>query len=363
MIKQLLCLALFMTFSCSSPQEKRTVDVEPPMSLTIEQANFLAGLPLKCIGQEFPNKLSQTLGSVEQMGSPKELHPAFYGCFDWHSSLHGHWMLLKLLKEFPELDKATEIRAVLNNSFTEEKMLQELAYFQRKEERSYERTYGWAWLLKLAEELHTWDDADARKWEANLEPLTNHIVTGYKNFLPKLLYPLRNGTHTNTGFGLAYAWDFANTTNELELKTLIEERAKDYYLNDVGCPLSWEPSGTDFLSPCLEEIDIMRRVLPNEEFKRWLNTFLPELTQSDFTWEVGKVADRSDGHLVHLDGVNYSRAWTLYGLVNDYPEYSHLNNVANAHLEYTLPSIVDGEYAGEHWLASFAIYALTQNKN
>ncbi len=329
------------------------------MELTLELANDLAELPLKCMDQEYPNKLGQVLASKDNLREPGDLHPAFYGCFDWHSAVHGHWSLVKLLKTFPDLEKADTIRTKLAENLTAEKILLEVEYFQMPQEKSYERTYGWAWLLKLAEELHTWDDPQAQEWSANLQPLTDLIVERYLEFLPKLLYPIRVGEHPNTGFGLTFAYDFAQATGHDSLKLLIEERAKFYFQNDTECPLSWEPSGFDFLSPCLEEADIMRRVLSPEAFKTWFDAFLPQLTKSDIIYEPGKVSDRSDGKLVHLDGVNFSRAWCLYGIAEAIPEYSHLTAIANEHMEFTINNLKNDGYEGGHWLGSFAIYAFT----
>lgn len=229
----------------------------PNRLLTSQEARRLASLPLKCLQKEYPNKLNQTLADSTELAGPKELHPAFYGCFDWHSSVHGHWMLIRLLKMFPNLEQAETIRLKLLENISIENIATEVDYFKRPHEKSWERTYGWAWLLKLAEELHTWDDPLARKLESNLEPLTSTIVQLYFDFLPKLNYPIRVGEHTNTAFGLAFAWDYANTTGNREFKQLLESRAKDYYLKDVNCPLSWEPGGYDFFSPCFEEADLM----------------------------------------------------------------------------------------------------------
>jgi len=226
--------------------------------LTLAEANRLASLPLHCMQEEYPNKLNQTIGSEEDLQSPKVLHPAFYGCFDWHSSVHGHWSLVSLLKQFPNLENSEEIREKLAENISKENIEIEILYFKGKYNKSFERTYGWAWLLKLAEELHTWNDPLARELEMNLQPLTDIIVQGYLDFLPKLNYPIRVGEHTNTAFGLTFAYDYAKTVENTALKSLIEQRAKDFYLSDENCPISWEPSGFDFLSPCLEEADIMR---------------------------------------------------------------------------------------------------------
>lgn len=356
-------LPIILLLQCaptSEPPITPTIDANPEMiKLTSTEAARLARLPLKCMQKEFPNKLNQVLADANDLSNPRALHPAFYGCFDWHSAVHGHWMLIKLLKLFPDLEDATQIRQKLAENISAENITGELAYFQRPSAKGFERTYGWAWLLKLAEELHTWDDPLARQLETNLQPLTDLIVQRYLDFLPKLNYPIRVGEHTNTGFGLTYAWDYAETTQHTALKTLIATRAKDFFAQDQACPLSWEPSGYDFLSPCLEEADLMRRVLAPAEFKTWLSAFLPQLADPQFDWEPGQVSDRKDGKLVHLDGVNFSRAWCLYGIAKDLPEYAHLRKVANAHVLYSLPNVVDGDYEGEHWLASFAIFALT----
>ena len=328
--------------------------------LSLDQANQLAGLPLACMQNEYPNKLGQTLGGGEDLGEPKELHPAFYGCFDWHSAVHGHWSLVKLLKEFPDLDKHEIIREKLLQNISEDNILKEVEYFHGEHNKSYERTYGWAWLLKLAEELHTWDDPMARELESNLSPLTDLIVERLIEFLPKLLYPIRVGEHANTAFGLSFCWDFARALDNNVLQSAIENRARDYFLNDIDCPLNWEPSGFDFLSPCLEEIDLMRRVLKEEEFKDWIMAFAPEMLSSDFILDVGEVSDRSDGKLVHLDGLNFSRAWVLYALAKQYPEYDHLLDIANEHFNYSFPNLVGDSYEGGHWLGSFALYAITR---
>ncbi|MBF8149956.1 DUF2891 domain-containing protein [Winogradskyella sp. F6397] len=366
-MKKLYTLAfILLAFSCNNPKEKQTTEestiqeveiVETP-TLNLAQANHLAQLPINCINVEYPNKLGQTIGSAADLKSPKELHPVFYGCFDWHSAVHGHWSLVSLLKQFPELEQREAIEQQLLQNISKENIEQEILYFKGEHNASYERTYGWAWLLKLAEELHTWDSDIARELEGNLMPLTNLIIANYIEFLPKLKYPIRVGEHTNTAFGLSFAYDYAVAVEQTELKTVIENRAKDFYYNDQDCPIAWEPSGFDFLSPCLEEAALMKRVLEKEDFKDWLNDFLPELKAKDFDWSVGEVSDRTDGKLVHLDGVNFSRAWSLNYVAKDLPEYQHLQNLANKHINHSLPGIVEDSYEGGHWLGSFAIYAL-----
>ncbi len=326
--------------------------------LTRGQAERLAQLPLRCLQREFPNKPGETLAAPADIGSPRGLHPAFYGCFDWHSSVHGHWLLVRLLKQFPDLGAAAAARAALAGNLAAENVLGEVRYLQRAEEKSFERTYGWAWLLKLAAELHGWDDPLARQLEANLRPLTGVVVERWLEFLPKLVYPVRVGEHANTAFAMAFAWDYAVALGDRELQTLLEKRARDFFQRDRGCPLGWEPSGFDFLSPCLEEADLMRRVLPAGEFAAWLRGFLPQLADRKFALAPGVVSDRGDGKLVHLDGLNFSRAWCLYGL-SARPGYGHLRAVADEHLRHSLAAVTGGNYEGEHWLASFALLALS----
>lgn len=328
------------------------------IQLTLQEANRLAAMPISCLQQEYPNKLGQRLEDASHLKSPKELHPAFYGCYDWHSSVHGHWSLVSLLRRFPNLDSAAVIRKKLATNISKENVQREIEYFSYKWNRNYERTYGWAWLLKLQEELYLWDDPLARELHSNLSPLVEKIESLWIDYLGKLVYPIRVGTHTNTAFGLSFAHDYASRMGRDSFKMAIEEAALRFYENDQGCPISWEPSGHDFLSPCLEEIDIMSRVLSAADFDEWLSHFMPELALSDFDLSPGIVGDRSDGHLVHLDGLNFSRAWCLLSLADRDPRFEHLRSVAETHIHHSLPAIVDDNYSGTHWLASFALNAL-----
>lgn len=357
-IESYCLMAILLMFTGCGPKASEKDTMPETVRLTLAQANSLATLPLACLQTEYPNKLGQTLGNSEDLGEPKQLHPAFYGCFDWHSSVHGHWSLVILLKTFPQLEEADLIRQKLLENISVENITAEVDYFQGEHSQSYERTYGWAWLLKLAEELYTWDDPLGIELVNNLQPLTDLIVRRYIEFLPKLNYPIRVGEHTNTAFGLSFAWDYAKSMQHAELITAIASRARAFYMNDIQCPLNWEPSGYDFLSPCLEEIDLMRRILDENEFRQWISAFAPQLRSEDFHLKVGEVSDRSDGKLVHLDGLNFSRAWVLYGLAHQYPSYSHLIRIANEHVNYSLPNLVNDSYEGGHWLGSFAIYAL-----
>lgn len=330
---------------------------------TLEKANHLATLPIKCLQQEYPNKLSQLLIDSTEIQSPKVLHPAFYGCFDWHSSVHGHWSLVYLLNHYPDIDKKDGIIDKLKINLSRENVQAEVEYLSKAHEKSFERTYGWVWLLKLQLELETSNEPFAKELARNLKPLSDLVIERYIEFLPKLLYPIRVGTHSNTAFGLTFAWDYAVYSNNVLFQKSIRDNAIRLFQKDENCPFNWEPSGTDFLSPCMEEIGIMQRVLPEREFLKWLKSFAKPLFNKNFSWEVARVSDRTDGHLVHLDGLNFSRAWNLYYLINQYPkQFSHLRPLADNHLAFSLPSVVDGNYEGEHWLASFALRAYEVRK-
>ena len=354
-----LLLSFLIILGCQTPTEEssksNTTNMESTsLELDINQANRLASLPLSCIQKEYPNKTGVIFSKEEDIASPKAYHPAFYGCFDWHSAVHGHWVLVRLLKAFPDLEQDSLIRQQLSENLTSENIQKEIEYFNMNDySKNYERPYGWTWLLKLADELYTWEDEAGQEWYKNLKPLADVIISKYKLYLPKLNHPIRVGEHTNTAFGLVFAYDYAKRIGEQGLITLIETRARDYYLNDENCPITWEPSGYDFLSPCLEEADLMRRVLSEKEFISWFDTFLPNIPL-----EPAQVSDRTDGKMVHLDGLNFSRAWCLNGIANQYPQYENLKTMADQHLAFSLPNIVDGDYAGEHWLGSFALYAL-----
>ena len=363
----LILLSTALLFSCSDQKVNESTQLNEdnseqlkPLRLNLEHAERLVELPLFCIDIEYPNKLNQVIVGEEDLKSPDRLHPAFYGCFDWHSAVHGHWSLVKLAKTYPELKEKDQIFEGLLKHISKENIDGEIAYFQHSLSHNFERTYGWAWLLKLADELHTWNDPKARILEQNLKPLTDLIAERTIEFLPKLHYPIRVGTHTNTAFALCMIYDYALTSGNDELKDAVSGRAKAFYGKDVDCPLTWEPSGYDFLSPCLEEANIMRRVLPKPEFATWLDRFLPQLKSSDYKLAPGFVSDRSDGHLVHLDGLNFSRAWCLFGIAKTLPEdYGHLIAIGNEHIEYSLPNLVGDSYEGGHWLASFALLALS----
>ena len=327
--------------------------------LDLEQANRLAELPLACIQNPLPYKSGVVIAKPEDLAMPIEHHPAFYGCFDWHSAVHGHWSLVYLMKTFPGLARKDDASRMLDENLTAENIAKEIAYFSmNRESESFERTYGWAWLLKLQEELRTWDDEKAVAWSTNLQPLADHISQAYIDYLPKLVYPIRVGEHTNSAFGMSFAYDYALAVGDKALERSIRDNAIRFYMNDVDCPIAWEPSGYDFLSPCLQELDIMRKVLSEPAFADWSAKFLPELHAQKLVLAPGEILDRSDGKLVHLDGLNFSRAWCLYPLTGNHNAY----NLATEHLKHSLSRITDGDYAGQHWLASFALYAFKRKR-
>jgi hypothetical protein len=334
------------------------------LALTQKQASAFARLALKGIQKEYPNKPGDVLNSAADVKGPRSMHPAFYGCFDWHSSVHGHWMLVRLLRLFPELPEKQQIRAVLREHLTAKNVQAEADYFAGANRQSFERMYGWAWLLKLAEELHGWDDPQAREWSGNLKPLTETLVARYLAFLPKQTYPIRTGVHPNTAFGLAFALDYARAVDHKALYQLVEERSRTYFVKDAGAPASWEPDGADFFSPSLMEADLMRRVLAPAEFQAWLRRFLPGLAKGEpkTLFEPAQVTDRTDPQIVHLDGLNLSRAWCMRSLATalpkDDPARQALAEAAVRHAQAALRHVASGDYAGEHWLASFAVYML-----
>lgn len=322
------------------------------------QAEKIFALPVHCLEVEFPNKLGQVLGGVDELKRPKELHPIFYGCFDWHSSAHGYWSIIRLMKTFPELDQKGEIRKLLNQVITPTNAATEKAFFEEYNNRSFERTYGWAWFLYLQKELSTWADPDAQRWCQALKPLEELLVGSYKDYLPKLLYPIRTGQHDNSAFGLSLAFDYAETVGDADFKQVITQHAYRLYAQDTHYNLAYEPSGNDFLSPGMEEALLMSKVLPTADFEQWLRKFLPGLFDAGFELAPGKVSDRTDGKLVHLDGLNFSRAACLYGIVQKLPALIHLRQIADNHLNYSINNITNDDYMGSHWLGTFALYAL-----
>jgi hypothetical protein len=346
--------AAVLLTGCPVPQA-----MPDPLAIDQEQALGLAGPAMHCIQKPYPYKPGNVLVDDSTLLPPRVQHPAFYGCFDWHSSVHAHWTLVKLLKEFPDLPEGERIRGMLEQNLSAENIAAETRFFYSEGNRTFERTYGWSWLLKLALELETWEDSTGIRLAANLKPLADSLVVKYLDFLEVLPYPIRVGEHTNTAFGLSFAWDYARLNRLEELQEMIERRSMDFYLGDRDCPVDWEPSGFDFLSPCLMEADLMSRVLEENEFRTWLREFLPGiLTPGVLDMEPAEVTDRSDPKIVHLDGLNFSRAWCLYHISSSLGGVPHLHKLAQEHLQTSLPYIATGNYEGEHWLASFAVFAL-----
>lgn len=325
-----------------------------------------AELALSCVHQEYPNKIAHVLRSDEDVQAPRQLTPAFYGCYDWHSSVHGHWLLVRLARQFPEAPFAESARKAVGKSLTPENIAVEVAYLRGEGRTSFERPYGLAWLLQLAAELREWgDDDEAAGWSRALEPLEQEAANRLREWLPKLTHPIRTGEHSQTAFAFGLALDWARIAQDDDLAQLLEERSRDLYLQDRHCPLSYEPSGQDFLSPCLAEADLMRRVLDPPRFAAWLGAFLPDLPLTeDAAWlPPAVVTDASDPKLAHLDGLNLARAWMLEGisagLPAEDPRKPVLDAAALRHRESGLAAVTGEHYEGGHWLGSFAVYLVT----
>jgi hypothetical protein len=327
-----------------------------------------AELAMECIHREYPNKIAHVLSGDEDALPPRKLYPIFYGCFDWHSAVHGHWLLLRLLRG-GELSPylAGRIEEALDRSFTEAGVSGEVEYFRGGEYRdSFERPYGLAWLLQLSAELREWPDRRAARWAATLAPLEAVVVERLNDWLPKLSHPIRTGEHSQTAFAFGLILDWARVSGNPRLATLVGERVARFYARDVSCPMAYEPSGQDFLSPCLAEADLMRRVLDPAGYAAWLGRFLPGIPEDGSgDWlDAAVVTDKSDGKLAHLDGLNLSRAWMLEGIANglpdDDPRQRALLAAAAAQASAGLAAVTGDDYAGGHWLASFATYLVTR---
>jgi len=345
--------------------------------LTETAVERFAALALDCVGREYPNKIAHVMQSDADLAPPRSLTPAFRGCFDWHSSVHGHWLLARLARLFPDAAFTDEARRALAADLTDTNIAAEVTYLQGEGRVPFERPYGLAWLLQLAAELREWDDPQARQWSRALEPLEEVAASRFMDWLPKLRYPIRTGEHSQTAFALGLVADWAavaaagNTTDSATaaladtLATLVAERARFYHAADRGCNLAFEPSGQDFLSPCLAEADLMRRVYDPDEFASWLADFLPVIPHDGSpAWlPVAEVTDRTDGKLAHLDGLNLSRAWMLEGVVAGLPpadpRRGALEAAAATHRHAGLAAVTGEHYEGGHWLGSFAVYLVT----
>jgi hypothetical protein len=338
---------------------------EPSPNFDAKAAERFANLALACVGREYPNKISHVLNSDADVAPPRKLTPAFCGCYDWHSSVHGHWLLVRLIKTFPEAPFAKPAREALRKSLTAENLKQEAAYLRGEGRASFERPYGMAWLLQLVVELAEWDDPQAREMLANLAPVEQVVRDRLKTWLPKLSHPVRIGEHNQTAFALGLILDYARATKNDDFAKLAAQKTHEFFQRDKDCSLNYEPSGEDFLSPCLGEADAMRRVVDRDEFAKWLALFLPGLpAKRNADWLPVTVSpDPSDPKLAHLDGLNLSRAWMLEGIVSGLPaddlRRPALIATAEAHRRAGLAAVTGAHYEGGHWLGSFAVYLVT----
>jgi hypothetical protein len=363
---------------CASPAGERPaggantsspiINVEVARPLDAAAAGRFAALALACVQKEYPNKIAHVLNSPADVKAPHELTPAFYGCYDWHSSVHGHWLLARVVRSFPDAPFAHDALAALAANITPAHIAGEVAYLSAPGRETFERPYGLAWLLQLAGELREWHTPEAQALSASLAPLETAVADRFGEWTMKLAYPIREGEHAQTAFAFGLVLDWARV-NRPALAALLERRIRELHLTDRDCPIGYEPSGQDFLSPCLAEADLLRRVLPPPEFATWLTAFLPRLPSSGATdgssaWlPIGVVTDKTDGKLAHLDGLNLSRAWMLDGIASGLPvtdaRRGSLLAAAKAHADSGLAAVTGEHYEGGHWLGSFATYLVT----
>jgi hypothetical protein len=354
--------ALFVLLLCVVNMAAAQEHQDSP-AFDAKAAGRFANLALACVHKEFPNHISHTLNSDADVAPPRQLTPAFYGCYDWHSSVHGHWLLVRLVRKFPAAPFVPAARDALRQSLTAENLAQEAAYLRGEGRASFERPYGLAWLLQLTAELREWDDPQAKEMSANLRPLEQVVLDRLKKWLPKLSNPVRIGEHDQTAFALGLIMDYARGADDKEFSDLLVSKARQFYFRDKSCPLAYEPSGEDFLSPCLGEADVMRRVLSPQDFAVWLKTFLPQIPQSNAWLQPVVSPDPSDPKLAHLDGLNLSRAWMLNGIAASLPKHDKrlpaIRAAAAAHQRAGLAAVTGEHYEGGHWLGSFAVYLVT----
>ena len=334
-------------------------------ALNESAAGRFAALALACVQKEYPNKISHVLNSPGDVKGPQELTPSFYGCYDWHSSVHGHWLLARLVGEFPKAPFARDAVAALKANLTPARIAGEVAYLNTPGRETFERPYGLAWLLQLAAELRESRVPEVAALSQVLKPLEDAVVARLEAWLPKLAYPIREGEHPQTAFAFGLILDYARGS-DADLAAMVVGKVREFHLKDRDCPLGYEPSGQDFLSPCIAEADLMRRVLPPDEFAAWLTAFLPRIptTRSAEWLPIGVVTDKTDGKLAHLDGLNLSRAWmlegTAAGLPTGDPRRSALMATAATHAASGLAAVTGEHYEGGHWLGSFATYLTTR---
>jgi hypothetical protein len=366
-ISQAVVVLISLSLEGGTPGRAAAIEaIAPPAASTLDApaAARFAMLALACLHEQYPNHISHTLDGDSDARPPYKLTPAFYGCYDWHSDVHGHWLLVRLLRLFPEAPFAPQARDALAQSLTAENIAGEVAYFRRAGRASFERPYGLAWLLQLSAELRQWQVPQAQEWSKTLRPLEGEVAGRLKSWLPKLHYPIRTGEHDQTAFSFGLVWDWAGVADDAQMRGLLEEAAGRFYLHDRSCPLAYEPSGEDFLSPCLAEADFVRRVLEPKAFGRWLSLFLPDIpltTEAATAWlRPAIVTDRADPKLAHLDGLNLSRAWMLEGMAHGLPpgdrRIAALTAAAKLHRDAALSAVTGEHYEGGHWLGTFAVY-------
>jgi hypothetical protein len=356
-------LAALLLLGCvAGPATAAQPDASAPLAIDAEAAGRFVQLALECVHREYPNKIAHVLASDADARPPRELTPAFYGCYDWHSAVHGHWLLARAWRRFPQAPYAEQARNELARSFTSANVATEVAYLRTEGRASFERPYGLAWLLQLAAELRGWNDPQAQAWSKTLAPLETEAAARLQAWLPKLRYPIREGEHDQTAFSFGLVWDWAQVARDTGMQQLLRDKAQQFYRNDRACPLAYEPSGQDFLSPCLAEADFMRRVLEPRAFADWLAALLPQIPgDGSIKWlPPGEVTDRSDPKLAHLDGLNLSRAWMLEGIARGLPTGDRriraLRATAAEHRRVSLGAVTSEHYVGSHWLGTFALY-------
>ncbi len=329
-------------------------------TLTPETASKFARLALEHVTREYPNKLDHVLNGILDLKEPGNLHPVFFGSFDWHSCVHGYWLLATVLRLFPDNRESGEIRKLFDAQLISAKVEAEVDYLDQPLRATFERPYGWAWLLMLAAELRRHQSDQAKRWSDALAPLAAAFTDRFLAFLPKATYPTRVGTHFNSSFAITLGLEYA----DVALRKLLRQKGREWFSDDTDCQ-AWEPGGDDFLSPALMEAECMRRVLTASDFSGWVDRFLPRLAEREPTtlFRPAIVSDRADGKIAHLDGLNLSRAWCWGSISGAWPasdpRHSIALQAADTHLEASLPYVA-GDYMGEHWLATFALLALIQ---
>ena len=332
------------------------------LSMNAEYASRFAVLALSHVTREYPNKLDHVLFSGADAIGPRALHPIFYGSFDWHSCVHGYWLLARILRRFPSIPETTRIGVLFDEHLTDANVDVETAYAAHPSRGGFERPYGWAWLLMLSAELSRHESDDGKRWSQSLAPLAQVFARRFQEFLPKATYPIRVGTHYNTAFAIALASEYSDAMRDYKLTSALSDAARRWYTNDINAQ-AWEPSGDDFLSSTLIEAECMRRVLPRDEFSKWFGDFLPNIEHREpaTLFVPATVSDRSDGKIAHLDGLNLSRAWCWRSIASTWnatdSRYAVASDAARNHLQASLPHVA-GDYMGEHWLATYAMLAL-----